>query len=75
MWMSFVRILNYDGASPKQKGHPNGCPFCGIPRQSRYFQLLSYKFPMWDCRTYLSYNEVQDHQTFEYKAAHSIDTV
>ena len=24
---------------------------------------------MWDCRTYLSYNKVQDYQTFEYKTA------
>mgnify|MGYP005762709435 FL=1 len=24
---------------------------------------------MWDCITYLSYNKVQDYQTFEYKVA------
>ena len=35
MWMSFVRILNYDGVNPKQKGHPNGCPFCGARGGSR----------------------------------------
>ena len=35
MWMSFIWVLNYDGVNPKQKGHPNGCPFCGARGGSR----------------------------------------
>ena len=54
---------------PKKKHLLCRCFFFGIPRQSRYFQTLSDKFPMWDCRTYLSYNEVQGYQIFEYRAA------
>ena len=75
-WLCHPEHLNHRRAeralgprSPKRKTRYKRVFLFGIPRQSRYFQPLSDKFPMWDCRTYPSYNEVQDHQTFEYKAA------